>query len=108
MKRPLVAIAFLFLGACGSGASIGSPCTVNGDCNSGQYCNTAVAGGYCTRGCTFEGTQIKECPQGSVCTSFGTNALVCTAICNGAGDCRDGFECNGTSGSSTKSCKPKS
>ena len=108
MKRPLVAIAFLFLVACGKGVGVGSPCTVNGDCNSGQYCNTSVPGGYCTRGCSFEGNQLQECPAGSVCTGFGSNTLVCAVICTGANECRENFECNGVSGSSVKSCKPKS
>ena len=73
----------------------------------GQYCNTSVAGGYCTRGCTFEGTQLQECPAGSICTSFGSAAQVCANICTGDGSCREGLQCNGVSGSNVKSCKPK-
>lgn len=107
MKRPLAALAFLFLIACGGGTNVGSPCTVNGDCNVGQYCNTATPGGFCTRGCTFEGTQLNECPGGSICTNVGSS-LVCAPICTGATGCRDQYECNGTTGSSVKSCRPKS
>ena len=108
MKRPLVALAFLFVVACNNPSGVGSPCTVNTDCDLGQYCDTTAPGGFCTHGCSFGGAKLNECPSGSVCTSIRVGTQVCAATCSEAATCRAQYECAAVDGAVTKACKPKS
>ncbi len=111
MKRPLVSLAVLiFVGAlagCNNPTGVGGPCTTNSDCELGQACNTAVPGGFCTHGCSFEGAKLNECPSGSICTSLTKNSLVCAPTCTAATECRDQYDCSGTGSGTIKACKPK-
>lgn len=107
MKRallPLFAVACLAGSACGK-SSVGNPCTVSTDCDPGQTCLTSAPGGYCSKGCSAEGTSV-DCPGGTVCASF-AGALMCSAVCQQQSDCRAEYECNGLTGSSVKACRPK-
>lgn len=106
MKRPLVSVAFLLFVACGNLNGVGSPCTVNGDCDVGLNCNTTAPGGLCTHGCSFEGASLSECPAGSICSNIGNNTQVCVTTCTAANECREKYECNGTTGSTVKACRP--
>lgn len=106
MNRPLVvvALAALFAAGCG-GSSVGRPCTTDSDCDTGQTCYTDVPGGYCSRGCSAEGSTT-DCPGGTVCALHSTR-LLCSAVCQQQSDCRTEYECNGLSGAEVKACRPK-
>lgn len=110
MKRllPLAAV-LVAVSACNSIGTIGAACTVTRDCEYGQVCNSTGAGGFCTRGCTFNGER-GECPTGSTCaqvgTGIGNTVLLCLPICAEGATCRDGYECATTVGT-VKACKPK-
>lgn len=111
MKPILLVTAFLsFATACGSVSTIGAPCTVNTECEYGQVCNSSGAGGFCTRGCTFDGSR-GECPTGSTCTmsgsGIGTTVLLCLPLCAGGSGCRDGYECVAAGSTKITACKPK-
>lgn len=104
-KRVLFsALALCALWACG-GSSIGQPCTVNDDCDNGQTCFTSAPGGYCSKGCSIEGSNA-DCPGGSVCAQ-NAELLLCSNTCQSQGDCRADYECNGVTGSDAKACRPK-
>ncbi len=94
----------LFLSACGS-SSVGRPCTVDTDCDNGQTCLTSAPNGYCTRGCSLEGSAT-DCPGGTICADHG-GRLYCSQPCQTQTDCRAEYECNGVTGSSHKVCRPK-
>lgn len=103
----------LMLALCGLMASlaacypvrVGDECTSDDACAPGQRCQ-ATTGGFCTRGCLEPGA-TSECPGGTVCTTFGTQALVCSPTCEGDADCRDGYECVSAGGvSALKACRP--
>jgi len=107
MRKALLSLLIgsaLSVAGCG-GTNVGQSCTTNSDCSNGLSCNTAQPGGYCTKGCSQEGS-ITECPGGSVCSSQG-GGLLCAAVCQSQGDCRSEYECNGVSNSDSKSCRPK-
>ncbi|WP_224360958.1 hypothetical protein [Hyalangium versicolor] len=101
-KILLTVLMALPLFACGS--TIGDTCSSNG-CGSDLTCRADFPGGFCTQSCTQEG-QEGGCPEDSVCTrQFDT--LLCAPICENSGDCRDSYECNGTTGSNVKACRVK-
>jgi hypothetical protein len=101
-------LGFILIAACGSSSKIGGTCSSNGDCQSGLMCNTAIAGGYCTKSCTTVASTT-ECPADSICDSLSGGAgNGCEQICTKQSDCRDGLECDGVSGSNVKACKAKS
>jgi hypothetical protein len=98
--------ALLLAGGCSDPPNVGAACTAMGGCDDGLMCDVAVPGGYCTAACTTAGVRA-ECPEGSVCDSLSGTGLTCTRICKQQTDCRSELECNGTSGSDVKACKPK-
>ncbi|MFL5318519.1 MAG: hypothetical protein ACJ790_02610 [Myxococcaceae bacterium] len=107
MRKALLSVMFgfgLLAAGCG-GTDVGHSCTTNSDCSNGLSCNTNQPGGYCTKGCSVEGSGT-ECPGGSVCSSQG-GGLLCALVCQGQNDCRAEYECNGVSGSDQKTCRPK-
>ncbi|MFH2005549.1 MAG: DUF4215 domain-containing protein [bacterium] len=78
----------------------GSPCTADGDCESG-YCidqvnNPSWTGGYCSSFCTLP---LDNCPGDGSCEAiFGLTLLGgCLDGCTGDSDCRqaDGYTCQG-------------
>lgn len=104
------ALLALLATACGqSNGTIGAACTTTRDCEYGQVCNTTGSGGFCTRGCTFNGER-GECPAGATCAQtgmgIGTTVLLCLPLCTEGATCRDGYECSTTVGT-VKACKPK-
>ncbi len=103
MKRALLSFAALVVVACNNPTGIGSPCTIDSDCDRGQVCFNE-AGGFCSRGCSFEGT-TRECPTGSVCTNTGAS-LVCAQVCQGPAECRDKYECAAVAASTVMACQP--
>ena len=105
MKRALVTFAVLFCAGCNNSTDVGSPCTVTADCDPAHYCVTTAPGGFCTRGCTFEGRK-DECPGGSVCAYIGGTVLVCAPICTSTSQCRDKYDCNTNVGTDVRSCTP--
>ena len=97
----------LFLAAgCSDPPNVGGTCTATGGCDEGLTCDVAVPGGYCTAACTIPGVRA-ECPEGSLCDSVSGTGMTCTRICTQQTDCRSDLECNGTTGSGAKTCKPK-
>jgi hypothetical protein len=108
MFRPAASLllfcAALSLTAC-SADTTGADCAESADCQAGQTCYTDFPGGYCAKGCTTEGAD-KACGTGSVCSRSGER-LLCAATCETKADCREGYECNGVTGSNLKSCRPK-
>lgn len=104
MRRTLLTFAIFTLSACG-GTSVGNECTETANCDSGQTCYTQLPGGYCSKGCSVEGSTT-ECPGGTVCSNH-SNILLCAPTCQTKEDCRADYECNGLSGSEEKSCRPK-
>lgn len=108
MKRTwgfaLVVAAGVLLSGCGE-SSVGKACASTDECDNGQTCYTDVPGGYCSKGCTTEGTD-EECPGGSVCAT-NSGKLLCSETCQTQADCRADYECNGVTGSSVKACRPK-
>lgn len=104
MKHALILFFALFSFGCGT-TSTGLECTVNLDCDDGQTCYTAAPGGYCTSGCSVEGSD-EDCPEQTVCAST-TFGLVCARLCSAQSDCREAYECNGVSRSDAKVCRPK-
>lgn len=106
MRRVLwliASLAVLPLFACGS-TSVGDKCSSDG-CGSDLMCRQDFPGGFCTLSCSQEG-QATGCPDDSLCTTqFG--ALVCSPICQNQDDCREGYECNGVTGSNVKACRVK-
>jgi hypothetical protein len=63
-------------------------------------------GGYCTRAGATAG-EVSDCPDGAICDAIAGQAMACVKICAIQSDCRDDQQCNGTTGSSLKACKPK-
>ena len=47
-----------------------------------------------------------ECETGAVCTNV-SDALTCRKVCTDQTQCASTENCNGVSGTSTKSCQPK-
>lgn len=105
MKCAFVAFAFLACAACNNSTAVGSPCTVTADCDPAHFCDTSTPGGFCTRGCTFEG-RTDECPGGSICTYTGGTVLVCAPICTTKAQCRDHYDCKAVKGVATLACGP--
>lgn len=110
MKNASLVLGLLALSAlgCGAASRLGGACTTNADCDYGQICNSGGAGGFCSRGCSLDGTR-GECPEGGTCstvgTGIGTTSLICVPLCSGGG-CREGYECVAAGGTVT-ACKPK-
>ncbi|MCO4763936.1 MAG: hypothetical protein KC502_20650 [Myxococcales bacterium] len=48
-----------------------------------------------------------ECVEGAICTQINSGDNVCRKTCTADTDCGSEEACNGVSGSSTKSCQPK-
>ena len=67
--------------------------------------NGDYPGGFCTRGCTFEG-KTDECPGGAICSYAGGTALVCAPICSHKSQCRDRYDCKRVTGVQTQACSP--
>ena len=67
--------------ACGGGAEIGEACE--------------------TPGATSD-----ECVDGAVCGDPGDGTTACLKICTDKADCAANEDCNGTSGSNLKGCRP--
>jgi hypothetical protein len=111
MRRVIVLTFACLAGALGVGCgdslpNVGGLCTAAGGCDKGLTCDTAVPGGYCTAACTTPGV-LTGCPEGALCDSISGSAPTCTKICTEQSDCRSDLECNGATGSSVKTCKPK-
>jgi hypothetical protein len=106
MKRALLAFALFAGAACNSPTDVGSPCSVTTDCDGAHFCDTSSPGGFCTRGCTFEGA-LDECPGGSICTYTGGTVQVCAPYCTTDADCRNLYGCYDVKGSTKKACGPK-
>jgi hypothetical protein len=98
--------ALLLAAGCSDPPNVGGACTATGGCDEGLTCDVAVPGGYCTAACTTPGVRA-ECPEGSLCDSVSGTGMTCTRICTQQTDCRSDLECNGTTGSGAKTCKPK-
>ncbi len=108
MNRPL-ALAFalfavLTTAAC-SGDTTGEACTETADCQKGQTCYTDLRDGFCSRGCTDEGTD-RACGSGTVCSQSGER-LFCAPTCEETADCRTGYACLEVRGTTVKTCRPR-
>jgi hypothetical protein len=87
--------------------NVGAVCAADaGGCDNGLHCDTTADGGYCTTGCSTQGS-TSECPEQAICDSFAGGPMECFRICTVQSDCRADQECNGLTGSSIKACKPK-
>ncbi len=104
------ALPFLIVSICvglfSCGGSVGQSCKADTDCDNGQTCLTSAPEGYCTKGCSLEGSVI-DCPRDTVCAAH-AGRLYCSALCTQQSDCRAGYECNGVGASQEKACRPKS
>lgn len=73
-----------------------------------------VALGVCSLGCgesdvgeeCDEPGSTQECVADAVCTNEEAGGARCRLICTTQDDCPDGFNCNGVSEGSLKSCQP--
>jgi hypothetical protein len=105
----VLAAALGLLVACGPPADgIGIDCASAGDCEDSQMCITEVPSGYCTASCTTPGMRA-ECPEGAICDQVSLdsgNQNLCVLECEAQDDCREGYQCNGVTGSDVKACKP--
>ena len=103
-----LALLTMSLAGCSDPPNVGNLCTAPAQgCDEGLICETSVPGGYCTKVCTVQGS-ADGCPEGSVCDDLaGTESFVCSRTCKQQTDCRADLECNGTTGSAVKICKPK-
>jgi len=88
--------------------NVGAACVADGGgCDPGLLCDTQIDGGYCTTPCNAPGS-TDACPEQSICASISSGpGTECARTCNVQTDCRSDLECNGTTGSSVKVCKPK-
>lgn len=50
---------------------------------------------------------VDECETGAVCTNDTSEVLTCRKVCTDQAQCASTENCNGVSGTSTKSCQPK-
>lgn len=83
MRKFLLLGSFLIavvVGACSSKADVGSSCANDG--------------------------KTDECVDGAICSKTATGALTCQKICTDQNQCPTNTTCNGTTGGSTKSCRP--
>jgi hypothetical protein len=93
MKRTLMLLSLVMLGACGGGGSeanqhgVGAECTKNADCTQkGQICLLNFKGGYCgVSGCTHD----TDCFAGSACVTEDDGVNYCFLICNDKPECND-------------------
>ena len=87
----VVAFAILTSGLLGLGctAEVGDECSTNTDCGTELFCDSSMAGGYCTR----TPCEPNECPEEAVCIRFDDNSTYCMRRCEADGDCRDGYVC---------------
>ncbi len=97
--------ALTLLSACGNNP-IGQSCTKTADCDSAQTCFPIGSDGFCSKSCSQAGTTT-ECPSASVCARQGATALLCSDACLEQTDCREGYACNGVSGTEVKACQLK-
>lgn len=107
MRRSLLLIAALAvpLFACSSTA-IGDSCSPSEGCGSDDLlCRGDFPGGLCTQGCSGEG-DTESCDDDSVCVAQ-FRSLLCMPRCQEQSDCREGYQCNGVSGSNIKACQVK-
>ena len=102
----LVALLCGALIGCADEPNVGATCTATAGCDEGLTCETSVPGGYCTQACSTPG-EVSDCPDGAICDAIGGQAMACVKICMIQSDCRDDQQCSGTTGGSTKACKPK-
>lgn len=108
MKKLALGAWLLVAVACGPTSRVGQPCTVKADCEGGQSCYTSLPGGFCSKGCTFQGATVSECPNGTVCTQLGTgNQQICAPVCDDAADCRAEYDCKAVTGSASSACQPR-
>jgi hypothetical protein len=99
-RSAATAIALLILGgACTSngaapGSPVGGPCSGDGDCQPGLFCETMDPGGQCLKGCTGDA----DCGDGNLC-ALDDGKLKCYRACKGDADCpRAGYPCIGKDG----------
>jgi hypothetical protein len=98
----LASIAALPLLACGS--SVGDTCASDG-CGSDLMCRGDFPGGFCTTACTQAG-EGGGCPDEGLCAEQ-LGQLMCSPRCESTSDCREGYACNGVSGTNLKACQVK-
>jgi len=101
MRSALGAAAAAVLAACGP--TVGDACTTDKDCGHGVCLQGASSpGGYCSLAC--QGAGSSGCPNGSACDRSGNEpSPVCRLTCTTSQDCRSGYTCTGTQGS-TRVC----
>jgi hypothetical protein len=105
MRKTLLLLASLaVLPLLGCGTSIGDTCDSSG-CGSDLSCRADLPGGFCTKSCTQAG-DTASCTEDSVCVQQ-FSALMCAPRCEEQSDCREGYQCNGLTGSSIKACQVK-
>jgi hypothetical protein len=108
MRRFLLlsALCALPLFACSSHPS-GAECGPDFSCDSDEAtCRKDYPGTFCGQRCNQEG-QKDVCPEDTLCGPQFGNELLCSPICESQDDCREGYQCNGLSGSGVKTCQVK-
>lgn len=98
MKTPhVLAAAFLFLAACGLEQGSGRPCTLDGECSSGEACDVGL--GLCVVACDPVGAVAAGCAEGFGCRlrTIDASAGVCRldeGVTVGIGDaCESTAQC---------------
>jgi hypothetical protein len=61
--------------------ALGSPCTMDAECETGLMCNTSIAGGLCTKSCTMNGECTAKGGAVGACVQS-----ICFAPCDVAAD----------------------
>ncbi len=87
-----VALIFGVILLCACEPEIGDDCVADSDCGSGQVCDGASRGGYCT----ISPCEEDDCPGGSSCIVFENELSYCMKRCSNNGDCRKGYTCDKT------------
>lgn len=104
-RAALFLLAAMTLMACPTRVAVGLECTSRDQCEAGQDC-FPTPDGFCSKGCSEAG-QTRECPAGTVCTTFYGTTQVCSPTCEGSGDCREGFSCTQAGpGAELSACQP--
>jgi hypothetical protein len=102
-----------------AGPMIGSPCTCDADCASGQFCfpmlnyasdsdaGTQWPNGYCT---VYNCDQQNPCPDGAICYQYPQGSVslysLCLASCSSSACDRSGYTC-GEIGDPVAACLPE-
>lgn len=84
-------------GACfDPSANVGDECEEDTECPAGNFCFREAFGGWPSGACVAFGCDPvadSGCGEGATCLDAGGGDGICVASCEGADDCREGYDC---------------